>query len=116
MDLFTLALASAMKGSGGEGGSSIVSTNVVEIEHNSQTSKDYPTQTADQIETHIVNGEPSYLKVDDSLLPITILNTQDGYMAYVLKFDLSNSVFNDYYIYSWSTGEVNIDSFSVHTS
>jgi len=37
-------------------------------------------------------------------------------MAYVLKFDLSNSVFNDYYIYSWSTGEVNIDSFSVHTS
>jgi len=35
MDLFTLALASAIKGSGGEGGTSVVSTNVVEIEHDS---------------------------------------------------------------------------------
>lgn len=46
MDLFTLALASSMKGSG-EGGTSIVSTNIVEIEHNSQSGKDYPTQPAD---------------------------------------------------------------------
>lgn len=117
MDLFTLALASSMKGSGGgEGGSSVVSTNIIEIERDSQTLKDHPSQTADQIETHIMNGEPSYLKVDDSLLPITILHTQDGYTAYALKFNLSDSVFNDYSIYSWSTGEISIDSFSVHTS
>lgn len=116
MDLFTLALASSMKGSGEGGGTSIVSTNIVEIEHDSQTSKDYPTQTPNQIETHIMNGEPSYLKVEDNLLPITILNTQSGYMAYAVMFNLSDSVFNDYCIYSWSTGEIKVDSFSVHTS
>lgn len=117
MDLFTLALASTIKGSGGsgEGGTSVVSTNVVEIEHNDQSGKDYPTQTADQIRQHIISGEPSYLKINDCYLPITILNTTNGYVAYSVIFNLDSGAFNDYSIYNWTSGELTIDSYSVHT-
>lgn len=115
MDLFTLALAGSIGGSGGEGGTSVVSTNVVEIQHNDQSGKDYPTQTAEQIRQHIISGEPSYLKIDNSFLPITILNTNNGYVAYSVIFNLDSSAFNDYSIYNWTSGELAIDSYSVHS-